>query len=204
MKLGKLKIALQKMLMETFAQVSTNKGILAWDGESEMPEVGASVYSFDEDGNQISVEDGEYKLDDGTVIVVEDGKVAEIRDPEKSNAEGEGEESQEDAPAGDGGEDVPPADGDGGEDNPDGKQEAEEDVPAPEAEPEVDERDARIAELEARIAELEAENEELRARIKELEEEPAAAPAEEEFKRVNKIEETGNKKLDRLAQILNA
>lgn len=203
MKLGKLKIALQKMLAETFAQVSTNKGILAWDGDAEMPEVGDSVYSFDEEGNQISVEDGEYKLDDGTIIVVENGKVAEIRDPEKSNAESEGEgESQEDAPA-DGGEDVP--DGDGGEGAPDGEQEAEEDVPAPEAEEEpVDERDARIAELEARIAELMAENEELRARIAELEGKPAAEPAEEEFKRVNKIEETGNKKLDRLARILNA
>lgn len=194
MKLGKLKIALQKMLAETFAQVSTNKGILAWDGDAEMPEVGDAVYSFDEDGNQISVEDGEYKLDDGTIIVVENGKVAEIRDPEKSNAESEGEgESQEDAPA------------DSGEDVPDGEQEAEEDVPAPEAEEEpVDERDARIAELEARIAELMAENEELRARIAELEGKPAAEPAEEEFKRVNKIEETGNKKLDRLARILNA
>lgn len=191
MKLGKLKIALQRMLAETFAQVSTSRGILAWDGEAEMPEVGDAVYSFDEDGNQISVEDGDYTLEDGTVIVVEDGKVKEIREGENDNTPAE-EAPAEEAPA-----DETPA-----EDVPD-VVEGEEEEPAAEEEP-VDDRDERIANLEAEIARLEEENGALKERIKELEEKPAAEPAEEEFKRVNKIESTGNKKLDNLARILNA
>jgi hypothetical protein len=191
MKLGKLKIALQRMLAETFAQVSTSRGILAWDGEAEMPEVGDAVYSFDEDGNQISVEDGDYTLEDGTVIVVEDGKVKEIREGENDNTPAE-EAPAEEAPA-----DETPA-----EDVPD-VVEGEEEEPAAEEEP-VDDRDERIANLEAEIARLEEENGALRERIKELEGKPAAEPAEEEFKRVNKIESTGNKKLDNLARILNA
>lgn len=185
MKLGKLKIALQKILAETFAQVSTNKGILAWDGEAQMPEVGESVYSFDEDGNQISVEDGDYVLDDGTTIVVVDGKVSEIRDPEKGDTEQPTEET-------------PAEEGEGGNDN---VEPVEED--ADEEQP-VDDRDERIANLEAEIARLEEENGALKERIKELEEKPAAAPAEEEFKRVNKLESTGNKRLDNLTRILNA
>ena len=191
MKLGKLKIALQRMLAETFAQVSTSRGILAWDGEAEMPEVGDAVYSFDEDGNQISVEDGDYTLEDGTVIVVEDGKVKEIREGENDNTPAE-EAPAEEAPA----EETP------AEDVPD-VVEGEEEEPAAEEEP-VDDRDERIANLEAEIARLEEENGALKERIKELEGKPAAEPAEEEFKRVNKIESTGNKKLDNLARILNA
>lgn len=193
MKLGKLKIALQKMLAETFAQVSTSRGILAWDGEAEMPEVGDAVYSFDEEGNQISVEDGDYTLDNGTVIVVEDGRVKEIREGENDNTPAEETPAEE-----------TPAEGEGGEgDTTPEVVEGEEEEPAAEEEP-VDDRDERIANLEAEIARLEEENGALRERIKELEEKPAAEPAEEEFKRVNKIESTGNKKLDNLARILNA
>lgn len=185
MKLGKLKIALQKILAETFAQVSTDRGILAWDGDSQLPEVGEAVYSFDEEGNQVAVEDGDYVLENGTVIVVADGKVAEIRDGEEDNTPAQEEPAQEETPA-----------------EPE-TVENEEETPAQEEE-EVDDRDERIANLEAEIARLEEENGALRERIKELEEKPAAQPAEEEFKRVNKIEATGNKRLDNLTRILNA
>jgi hypothetical protein len=195
MKLGKLKIALQKILAETFAQVSTDKGILAWDGEAQMPEVGESVYSFDDEGNQISVEDGDYVLDDGTTIVVVDGKVSEIRDPEK----GDTEQPTEEAPAeeGEGGDE-------GGDENVEPVEEDADEAPAQEEEQPVDDRDERIANLEAEIARLEEENGALKERIKELENKPAAEPAEEEFKRVNKLESTGNKRLDNLTRILNA
>lgn len=183
MKLGKLKIALQKILAETFAQVSTSKGILAWDSDAELPEVGEAVYSFDEEGNQISVEDGDYVLDDGRTIVVADGKVEEIR------------YGEENAPAT---EETPATD-----ETPETVENEEEPAEEP-AQEEADERDERIANLEAEIARLERENGELRERIKELEEKPAAQPAEEEFKRVNKVESTGNKKIDNLSRIVNA
>lgn len=189
MKLSKLKIALQKILAETFAQVSTSKGILAWDGDTELPEVGEAVYSFDEEGNQISVEDGDYVLDDGRTIVVADGKVAEIRDGEENAPATEETPSTEETPA--------------TEETPETVLNEEEPAEEP-AQEEVDERDERIANLEAEIARLERENGELRDRIKELEEKPAAQPAEEEFKRVNKVESTGNKKIDNLSRIVNA
>lgn len=202
MKLGKLKIALQKILAETFAQVSTNKGILAWDGDSQMPEVGQNVYSFDEEGNQIDVEDGNYELEDGTVIVVEGGKVAEIRDPQKADS-GEETPAQEDAEGeGEGDGEGDPDNGDPDNGDPDNGGET---VVESADEPAEGESDAeRIANLEAEIARLEEENGALRERIAELEGKPAAEPAEEEFKRVNKLEMTGNKHIDNLVRILNA
>ena len=71
-------------------------------------------------------------------------------------------------------------------------------------EQEPEDKDQKIANLEAEIARLEEENGALKERIKELEEKPAAEPASEEFEKVNKIEKTGNRKLDRLTSILNA
>lgn len=71
-------------------------------------------------------------------------------------------------------------------------------------EPENDSKDETIANLEAEVARLEEENGALKERIKELEEKSAASSATEEFERVNKIEKTGNKRLDNLSRILNA
>lgn len=60
-----------------------------------------------------------------------------------------------------------------------------------------DKVDENVDELRERIAELEAENEELKAKLAELEK-PAEEPANEQFKKVNKIVSTGNDKLDNL------
>lgn len=60
-----------------------------------------------------------------------------------------------------------------------------------------DKVDENVDELRERIAELEAENEELKAKLAELEK-PAEEPANEQFKKVNKIKSTGNDKLDNL------
>ena len=207
-KLNKIKLALQRLIAEAFAQVSTDKGILAWDGDSSMPEVGQSVYSFDEEGNQIAVEDGLYTLDDGTVIVVEGGKVKEIREGEnrsnkeetpENNDEPNEDEPNEDEPND---EDVPNNDDNQNEPDPNVEEEAQE---PEEEEPQADPRDERIANLEAEVARLEEENGALRERIAELENKPAAESAEEEFKKVNALpKELGNSKLNNLARILNA
>lgn len=79
-KLSKFKASLAKMLQE-FGNVTTDKGILAWDGDDDL-KAGDVVFIEDADGNRTAAEDGDYKTTDNKVIVVVDGKVSEIKDPE--------------------------------------------------------------------------------------------------------------------------
>ena len=79
-RLNRFKAALLKAFAE-FANVTTDKGILAWDGDEDL-KVGDQVYIEDAEGNRTPAEDGDYVTDDNKTIVVTDGKVAEIRDPE--------------------------------------------------------------------------------------------------------------------------
>ena len=60
------------------------------------------------------------------------------------------------------------------------------------------------AEKDSKIAELQAQVDQLLAKVSELENKPAVEPASEVFEKVNKVEKTGNRKLDRLTSILNA
>lgn len=189
-KIAKFKAALARILAE-FGNVTTDKGILAWDGDEDLKE-GDAVHIEDADGNSVPAEDGDYTTQDGKVIVVVDGKVAEIKDAEA-------EVAPEDVPA----------------EEPE-EVAAEEELPAEEPEAE-DDKDARIAELEAlvaekeaRIAELESENEALRAEnealkgnVEEMKKMSAAKPAHEEA-RENKFQKTGIKGIDRLSSIMSA
>ena len=79
-KFKRFKAALAKVLAE-FANVTTDKGILSWDGEDDL-KAGDNVYVEDADGNRTPAEDGDYKTTDGKVIKVVDGKVSEIADAE--------------------------------------------------------------------------------------------------------------------------
>ena len=79
-KLSRLKAALAKALAE-FGNITTDKGILAWDGDDDL-KAGDSVYIEDAEGNRTTAEDGDYMTEDKKTIVVVDGKVAEIKDPE--------------------------------------------------------------------------------------------------------------------------
>ena len=79
-KLSKFKAALAKMLQE-FGNVTTDKGIISWDGDEDL-KAGDSVYVEDSEGNRTPAADGDYKTDDNKVIVVVDGKVSEIKDAE--------------------------------------------------------------------------------------------------------------------------
>ena len=73
--------------------VETDKGKLEWDNENEDLKEGTPVFVTDEEGNRTPAPDGEYKTEDGKVIVVVDGVVAEIKDaeaevaPEETEAE---------------------------------------------------------------------------------------------------------------------
>ena len=135
-------------LIAKFAEVSTDKGTLIYDDE-----LAVGIEVTDENGEVPA--DGEYTAEDGRIIVVAEGKVTELRDPEP-------EETVDDAV-----EEVV---------------EAEEAEPTaePEAEPiqEPDEKDILIAELQAKLAEYETTISELENKIKELED-AAESPVEE-------------------------
>ena len=92
-KMKRFKAALLKALAE-FANVTTDKGILAWDGDDDL-KVGDLVYIEDAEGNRTPAEDGDYKTDDNKTIVVADGKVSEIKDPETDVDPAEGSAATE-------------------------------------------------------------------------------------------------------------
>ena len=193
-------MALQRLLQDTFASVTTDKAILRYDSEGEYPEVGEAVWSIDEDGNEVKVEDGEYKTDDGVIVKVADGKVEEVVFPEEENPEETGE-NEEETSENLGADDTPTEDV---TEEPvvDAEPivEAVEEVIEQAVEEIVEEQtvtaDARIEALEARIAALEE-------RIKALENKPMGEPASDEFNAVVRHQKTGNKEIDRLTELFS-
>lgn len=75
---------------------------------------------------------------------------------------------------------------------------------AEEEEPKEDEKDAKIAELQAAIEEKDAKIAELEAEIEKLKNEPAAKPAQEEFKQANRVYSSDDEKMNNLMRIVNA
>lgn len=166
-KMNKIKEALSKLIAETFERVSTDKGILALDGALEDIEVGMAVSFVNEEGEEVAVEDGDYKLEDDRILRIAEGKIAEIVEPEP---EAEEPAAEEEAPAV---EEVA----------------AEEEAPAEEPEVENPTNEGEETETEAVVKLREEVNElyelvhRLEDRIAELEKKPAAEPAKEEFKK---------------------
>lgn len=175
MKINRIKEMLKRMLVE-LGEVSTDKAVIIFDGDEL--EAGMEVHTIDEEGNEVALEDGDYKTEDSKIIVIANGKVVEIKDDEAEVATDE--PAQEENPS---------------NENMDEENPASEDTDPANDEPATDEKDAKIAELEAKIAELEAENAELKAKVEELEKEPAAPSAEEAFE---KVEKQGNTPADKL------
>ena len=180
MKVEKLKSALKKLLVE-MAKVSTDKGLLSYESEKELPEVGENIYLVDQEGNEEVAADGEYRTDEKMVIVVKDGKVEEIRAEEEKPAE-----EPVEMPVDEKLEVVEPVE-------PIPVDEKINSIPEPEKNP----LEEKITALEARLAAIEA-------RLAALEAEPAVDSAEETFKKVNSFKKTGDEKLDRLNAILTA
>lgn len=180
-KLNRIKMMLQSML-NAFNQVTTDKGILRYDGE-ELEE-GVGVVLVDEEGNESLVEDGQYYLgdEDGRTLVIAGGIIKEIILPKEEEVAEEIEAEDENA------EEVA---GEIVDEVAEVVDEVAEVIP--------DEN----AELRAKIEELEALIAELKSRIEALEGKPAAEPAEEEYKAKNSFRRTGNQKLDRLAEIMS-
>lgn len=74
-----------------FGYIVTDKAIISWDGDEDL-KAGDEVYIEGEDGSREPIADGEYRTEDGKVIVVADGKVSEIRDEQAEVATDEPEE----------------------------------------------------------------------------------------------------------------
>lgn len=90
MKVDKVKAMLRKLLAQ-FGEIATDKGTIIWDGDEDLKE-GDAVHTIDAEGNDVNVEDGEYRTEDKKIIKVVDGKVVEIVDDEAEVAPIEGEE----------------------------------------------------------------------------------------------------------------
>ena len=231
-KVAKMKARLAKWLAE-LGSVSTNRGVLSWDGDDDLKE-GDEVFIEDEDGNRNPAEDGEYITADNKTIVVVEGKVAEIRDPEAEVApeepaddEGEDDEENVEAAAVETSAGVLYWEGEGElEAGVEVFVEGEEGrVPAPDGEyvtsdgkviVVVDGKVAEIRDPEAEVApepeeELRRENASLKDQIKAMKAElaairrqPAAKPAHEEVESAAAFRKTGNRGLDNLARRLAA
>lgn len=201
-KLHRIKETLKAVLSQFQEErITSDKGVLAVQKAGDEIAVGDTVMLVDEEGVESQVENGDYILTDGTVLKVTEGKIEEIVIPEVETPE---EPAPEEAPV----DEEPTVEEPVQEEAPVQEEEkpAEEtpvEEPAVE-EPVQEEENAEVAALKAEIAEKDARIAELEARIAELEKIPAAEPATEEFKKVNKIYKTGDEKLDRLAKIMGA
>ena len=227
-KLKKLKAALAKAFA-ALGNVTTDKGILAWDGDEDL-KAGYKIYVEDAEGNRTPAEDGDYRTEDGKTIVVVGGQVAEIKDPEAevdSNPvavpvrpvpvgmetittdkgeltyNGELAVGTEVFVVGENGESIPAEDGDY---KIDGKtikvvdgKVSEIVEDAPVAEPASE----PVAES-AEIAELKSQIKELKAKIEEMSKMSAAKPAHQEVVQSVEMGKTGIKRLDNLAKFLSA
>lgn len=80
-KLNKVKEMLKAML-QSFGDISTDKGTLVYDGDEEL-KIGDAVKLLDAEGNEVEAEDGEYITDDKKKVVIADGKVESIDDVEE-------------------------------------------------------------------------------------------------------------------------
>jgi hypothetical protein len=68
-----------------FAQIQV--GEMTITTKDDQFTVGSEVFTVDQDGNNIPLADGEYKADDGTMMVVSGGKLTEIKKSEEGESE---------------------------------------------------------------------------------------------------------------------
>ena len=227
-KLKKLKAALAKAFA-ALGNVTTDKGILAWDGDEDL-KAGYKIYVEDAEGNRTPAEDGDYRTEDGKTIVVVGGQVAEIKDPEAEVDSNPVAVPVRPVPAGmetittdkgeltyngelavgtevfvvdENGESIPAEDGDY---KVEGKTIKVVDGKVSEIveDAPVDEPASEPVAESAEIAELKAQIKELKAKIEEMSKMSAAKPAHQEVVQSVEMGKTGIKRLDNLAKFLSA
>ena len=143
-------LKLRKMLL-ALQETETDKAKLIHEGDLE---IGIEVFVEDESGELVPAADGEYATED-KVIVVSEGKVAEIKNKEVEDPQLTEQLNEETEAA-----------------------LAEKDARIAELEAAIEAKDAEMTEKDARISELEAELEDLKSKL----EESDARSAEEELK----------------------
>ena len=223
-KLKKLKAALAKAFA-ALGNVTTDKGILAWDGDEDL-KAGYKIYVEDAEGNRTPAEDGDYRTEDGKTIVVVGGQVAEIKDPEAEVDSNPVAVPVRPVPAG-----METITTDKGELTYNGElavgtevfvvDENGESIPAEDGDYKIDGKtikvvDGKVSEIiedapvsepaseSAEIAELKAQIKELKAKIEEMSKMSAAKPAHQEVMQSVEMGKTGIKRLDNLAKFLSA
>ena len=174
-------------MYEKFKDVTTDKGVLRWDGEEDL-KVGDAVAIVAEDDTEQTPEDGDYTTSDGKVIKIVDGKVAEIIE---TNAEGETD--------GEGGEAEEDLEGEEGAD-PDTTEEDSKDIDAiiESISKKLDAIDERIATIEKKLEDGEVKMSAVAEDIEKLKAEPAG----KSVKKMSKTS-TSERGIDRLAKNLN-
>lgn len=147
--------------------VETDKGTIYWVGEADL-QIGDELFYNTENEEAVKVEDGEYTLNDGTIIVVKEGLVSEIR-----KRDGEQESELDMAKK---------------------KGCFEEEVIVEEPKEEIIPSDDKYADLKRDIDDLRKEHDELKGIVEDMKntlnsilEKPASEPIVEEFKKVNKV-----------------
>ena len=228
-KINRFKAALAKLLA-VFGNVTTDRGVLAWDGEDDL-KAGDAVYIEDQEGNRETAPDGDYITSDNKTIVVVDGKVSEIKDPEAEVAPEEPAEPEENFGrvitdkyelVWEGEDDLKEGDEvfieeaeQGLVPAPDGEYKTEDgktivvvdgkvaEIRDPEAEVAPEEEPAADEELRKENAELRAQVETLTKKVAELSRMPLAEPAHEEVKTSTAFKKTGIKGLDRIAELMS-
>lgn len=83
------KIKESKMEKVKMAEAKTVDGVVVSTPNEGGFEVGAEVFVVDAEGNQTAAPDGEHALENGSIIVVAEGKVAEVKQPEAPVEEAE-------------------------------------------------------------------------------------------------------------------
>lgn len=170
--LDKFKARLARVLAELGA-VSTDRGALMWDGDEDL-KAGLEVYVEGDDGRRKPAPDGDYKTEDGKVIKIARGKVSEIVD-DKAEVDGADESGAGGTQAGKDVEDL--------------RREIQD------LRREIEEHDEL---LELIVKALEANN----VAIKAWKQQSAARSASETFRSGAPVGKTGNRRLDRIAEIL--
>lgn len=170
-KMSKIKEMLRKLLAQ-FGEISTDKGVIMWDGEEDLKE-GDAVHTVDEEGNNVNIEDGEYRTEDKKIITIESGKVISIVD-EKAEVEPKEGEDKEDPKE--------PIEGEEGETEPTEIEKIRE---------EIDELYKLVDSILDKIGESRREADE---RFKKLENTPMGKSAEEAFENLSK----GDTKADKM------
>ena len=189
-KLNKIKAALAAILAQ-YGSVATDKGVISWDGEEDL-KAGDKVFTETEGGERVAAGDGEYVTEDGKTIVVVDGSVSEIRDPEAEveGACGDGEEQKNEDP------EVPGPDG--------GEEDVRKAVEGLRKEVDeifdiLDKVLEKMGTTRDEIESLRGQNTELKAQVEKLGGAPAAESAHDAFEKQNAEPQSGAGRAARIA-----